>query len=49
VNYSEREVLRVLNDPRLMSGEKARIIKQMTGTAPRPTGPGMADFKRTTR
>ena len=34
MNYSEREVLRVLNDPRLMSGEKARIIKQMSGTAP---------------
>ena len=49
MNYSEREVLRVLNDPRLMSGEKARIIKQMTGTAPHPAGPGMAaDIKRTT-
>jgi hypothetical protein len=32
-----------------MSGEKARIIKQMTGTAPHPAGPGMAaDIKRTT-
>jgi hypothetical protein len=41
VNYSEREVLCVLNDPRLMSGEKARIIKQMTG-APRPARPAQA-------
>jgi len=32
-----------------MSGEKARIIKQMSGTAPPPVGPGMADIKRTTR
>jgi hypothetical protein len=49
MNEHERAVLRAIENPKLTSGEKARIIKQMTGTAPHPAGPGMADIKRTTR
>jgi hypothetical protein len=49
VNEGEREVLRVLNNPKLMRGEKAGLVKKLTGTAPHPAGPGMADIKRTAR
>jgi hypothetical protein len=49
VNEGEREVLRVLNNPKLMSGEKARLVKKLTGAVPHPAGPGMADIKRTAR
>jgi hypothetical protein len=49
MNEHERAVLRAIENPKLTSGENARIIKQMTGTAPHPAGPGMADIKRTTR
>ena len=49
MNEGEREVLRVLNNPKLMRGEKAGLVKKLTGTAPHPAGPGMADIKRTAR
>lgn len=49
MNEGEREILRVLNDPRLTSGEKADRVAKLTGTRPHPTGPGTADIKRTTR
>jgi hypothetical protein len=49
MDEAEKAILRVLNNPKLTSGEKAAAVKRMTGTAPHPAGPGMADIKRTTR
>jgi hypothetical protein len=49
VDDVEREVLRILENPRLLSGEKARLVAKLTGAQPHPTGAGMADIKRTTR
>ena len=49
MNEGEREILRILNDPRLMTGEKADLVAKLTRTRPHPTGPGMADIKRTMR
>jgi hypothetical protein len=49
VDDVEREVLRILENPRLLSGEKARLVVKLTSTQPHPTGTGMADIKRTTR
>jgi hypothetical protein len=49
MNEGEREILRILNDPRLVTGEKADLVAKLTGTRPHPTGPGIADIKRTTR
>lgn len=40
----EREVLRILENPRLLSGEKARLVAKRTVTQPHPTGTGMADI-----
>jgi hypothetical protein len=48
MNEGEREILRVLNDPRLMTGEKAAAVDQLTGTQPHPAGPSKQDIKRTT-
>jgi hypothetical protein len=49
MNEGEREILRILNDPRLVAGEKADLVAKLTGRRQHPTGPGMADIKRTTR
>jgi hypothetical protein len=48
MNEGEREILRVLNDPWLTSGEKADRVPMLTETRPHPAGPAMADIKRTT-
>ena len=39
MNEGEREILRILNDPRLMTGKKADLVAKLTGTRPHPTGP----------
>jgi hypothetical protein len=49
MNEGEREILRILNGPRLVRGEKADLVAKLTGTRQHPTGSGMADIKRTTR
>jgi hypothetical protein len=47
MDEQQSEVLRVLNNPKLTSGEKARLVAKLTGSAPHSAGAGMADIKRT--
>lgn len=42
----ESEILRVLNDPRLSSGQRMRLAGRLTGTPFFPHGAGFKDVMR---